>query len=162
MSRVIYPDVYLQPGVYAKLRAQPAILGEVRDAMRATNGILDVYTSDQLEANNFDDDLMGRRLARSYFRGRSGDLCFTLRPYWIIQASGTTHGTGNQYDTHVPVLLMGRGIARGEYLTAAAPTDVAPTLAFLAGVTLPRATGRVLTEALAPVATAPKSSQGWR
>ncbi len=156
VNRVIYTDVYLQPGVYAKLRAQPAILDEVRDAMRATNGILDVYTSDQLEANNFDDDLMGRRLARSHFRGRSGELCFTLRPYWIIQASGTTHGTGNEYDTHVPVLLMGRGIARGEYLTAAAPTDVAPTLAFLANVTLPRASGRVLTEALAPVHAASK------
>jgi hypothetical protein len=90
-------------------------------------------------------------------------MSFTLRPYWMIQASGTTHGTGNEYDTHVPVLLMGKGISKGEYLTQAAPIDVAPTLAFLANVTLPRASGRVLTEALTRVApAADKRSQGDR
>jgi len=163
VNRVIYTDIYFQPGVYAKLRQQPAALEDVRATLRATDGVLDVYTSDQLEANDFDDDLMGRRLARSHFRDRSGDLCFTLRPYWIIQAAGTTHGTGNEYDTHVPVLLMGKGIAKGEYLTGAAPIDVAPTLAFLANVTLPRASGRVLTEALTRVApAADKRSQGDR
>jgi len=44
---------------------------------------------------------------------------------------------------------MGKGIAAGEYLEPASPTDVAPTLAFLSGITLPRAQGRVLREALA-------------
>jgi hypothetical protein len=43
---------------------------------------------------------------------------------------------------------MGKGIAKGEYLAAATPTDVAPTLAFLANVTLPHPFGRVLTEAI--------------
>jgi hypothetical protein len=71
------------------------------------------------------------------------------RPYWMVQAAGTSHGTGHGYDTRVPVLLMGAGIARGEYLTPASPTDVAPTLALLAGVTLSRAQGRVLAEAIA-------------
>jgi predicted AlkP superfamily pyrophosphatase or phosphodiesterase len=157
VNRVVYNNVYFQPGVYAKLRAQPAILEDVREALRTTNGIQDAYTSEQLEANQFDDDIQGRRLARSQFRGRSGDVSFTLRPYWMIQPSGTTHGTGNEYDVHVPVLLMGRGIARGEYLTAASPTDIAPTFAFLSNVTLPRATGRVLTEALTRIAPpAPK------
>jgi predicted AlkP superfamily pyrophosphatase or phosphodiesterase len=68
----------------------------------------------------------------------------------IRSAAGTSHGTGHGYDTRVPVLLMGTGIVKGEYLAPASPTDVAPTLAFLAGVTLPRAHGRVLAEALAP------------
>jgi predicted AlkP superfamily pyrophosphatase or phosphodiesterase len=163
VSRVVYTDIYFQPGVYAKLRAQPAILEEVRQALRSTPGVMDAFTSDQLEANSFDDDLMGRRLARSHFRGRSGDMSFTLRPYWMIQANGTTHGTGNEYDTHVPVLLMGKGIAAGEYFTPAAPIDVAPTLAFLANVTLPRASGRVLTEALTRLRPAPdKRPQGDR
>ncbi len=72
------------------------------------------------------------------------------RPYWIVQAAGTSHGTGHGYDTRVPVLLMGAGISGGEYLSPASPTDVAPTLAFLSGVTLARAQGRVLVEALSP------------
>lgn len=48
------------------------------------------------------------------------------------------------------MILFGQGIKKGEYLQPAAPIDLAPTLAFLTGITLPEATGRVLTEALAP------------
>jgi predicted AlkP superfamily pyrophosphatase or phosphodiesterase len=88
---------------------------------------------------------------RGYYPDRSGDFAVVLKPYWMLQADGTTHGTGYGYDTHVPLLLMGSGIAKGEYLAPASPTDIAPTLAFLAGITLPRAQGRALTEALAPL-----------
>jgi arylsulfatase A-like enzyme len=49
----------------------------------------------------------------------------------------------------VPLFLFGKGIAAGEYLDTVSPTDVAPTLAFLAGITLPRSDGRVLLEAIA-------------
>lgn len=77
-------------------------------------------------------------------------------PNLIAIGFSATHGSGYQYDTHVPVLLFGKGIAAGEYLEMAAPTDVAPTLAFLAGVTLPRASGRVLTEALSRSPGAPR------
>jgi len=48
-------------------------------------------------------------------------------------------------------MFMGAGIAKGEYLMRVSPTDVAPTLAFLAGVTLPLTSGRVLSEAIAPI-----------
>jgi arylsulfatase A-like enzyme len=50
----------------------------------------------------------------------------------------------------VPVIFMGYGIKPGTYDGDATPADVAPTLARLAGVRLPKATGRVLTEAMAP------------
>ena len=46
------------------------------------------------------------------------------------------------------VMLMGRDIRAGEYLQAATPADIAPTLAFLCGMTLAPADGRVLAEAL--------------
>ena len=72
----------------------------------------------------------------------SGDLLFALKPGWVSIASGTTHGTANTYDQHVPVILMGPGIRPGEYRDAVTPADIAPTLASLAGVTLPRAEGR--------------------
>ena len=91
---------------------------------------------------------MGRRAAFSYDKDRSGDAMVVFKPYWIASNGTTSHGSGYAYDTHVPVLLMGKGIVPGEYLQPASPTDIAPTLAFLAGITLPRASGRVLTEAL--------------
>jgi len=46
------------------------------------------------------------------------------------------------------VILMGWGIKPGRYLTTVTPADIAPTFAMLAGVTLPRAEGRVLGEAI--------------
>ena len=70
------------------------------------------------------------------------------KPYWIIDSAGTTHGTPYAYDQRVPVVLMGAGIQPGTYLTPASPVDVAPTLAWLTGITLARTDGRVLTDAL--------------
>jgi predicted AlkP superfamily pyrophosphatase or phosphodiesterase len=151
VARVMNSEVYLGHGVYDKLRTDPAAVDAVRAALEAVPGVLRVYTRTEVAANRFDDDPIGRRLARGYFPERSGDLMVVPRPYWMVQATGTSHGTGHGYDTRVPVLLMGAGIKRGEYLAPASPTDVAPTLAFLAGVTLSRAQGRVLSEALAPV-----------
>ncbi len=150
VSRVMNSEAYLEPGVYERLQADTASVEAVREAVGAVPGVLSLYTRTDVAANRFDDDPLGRRLARGYFPGRSGDLMIVPRPYWMVQAAGTSHGTGHGYDTRVPILLMGAGIAKGEYLTPASPTDVAPTLAFLAGVTLSRAQGRVLAEAIAP------------
>ena len=75
-------------------------------------------------------------------------MTVALRPYWMLQATGTTHGSAYGYDTRVPLFLMGPRIAPGEYLQPASPADIAPTLAYLSGITLPRAQGRVLGEAV--------------
>jgi phosphopentomutase len=73
----------------------------------------------------------------------------TPQPNWLIRGgTGTTHGTPHDYDRRVPVILFGAGIRRGSYSSAATPADIAPTLAMMTGVTLPRANGRALTEAL--------------
>ncbi|MBI3402879.1 MAG: alkaline phosphatase family protein [Acidobacteria bacterium] len=149
VNRVIFTELYLRKGAYEKLRTEPAVLADVRAAISHVPGVLTVYTRDELAAGRFDGDPIGRQLARGYFADRSGDLAVVPKPYWMLQVDGTTHGTGYGYDTHVPLLLLGAGIAKGEYLAPASPIDVAPTLAFLAGITLPRAQGRALTEALA-------------
>ena len=85
---------------------------------------------------------------RSYYAGRSGDLAYVLKPYWLAQSTGTTHGSPYDYDRRVPVMLMGAGIRGGEYLTAATPADIAPTLAWLTGIVMSRVEGRVLVDAL--------------
>jgi hypothetical protein len=46
------------------------------------------------------------------------------------------------------VVLFGNGIRAARLTEPATPADIAPTLAFLAGITLPQADGRVLREAL--------------
>lgn len=148
VSGLAHTELYFQPGVFDRLRERPAALRRVRDAIAAIEGVAEVYAADAIAARAADADAAARGIARGYFPGRSGDIIFTMRPYWLIEAKGTNHGSLYEYDTHVPVLLMGKGIVKGEYLSAAAPIDIAPTLAFLANVTLPRPSGRVLAEAL--------------
>lgn len=70
----------------------------------------------------------------------------TLEPfaYWR-GVDYATHGQPHDYDTNVPVIFWGPGIARGRRAGAARVVDMAPTLAALLGVTpLERLDGRAL------------------
>ena len=141
-------DVYFGPGVWDELRARPRDLESIIALFASAPGVLRVYQADALMHHAHDDDTLARAVALSYFPGRSGDLVMVERPYWIAGPLAATHGSPNAYDTRVPVVLYGAGIAPGEYLDPVTPADIAPTLAFLSGVTLPHPDGRVLTEAL--------------
>jgi hypothetical protein len=115
-----------------------------------------VYTRDQLLRGDVQNDRVGSRVLRGFNAQRSGDLEIILEPYWMRQAQGTTHGTPYNYDAHIPLILMGRGIKPGHYADQAALNDLAPTLATVLGVEIPSgSSGRVLTEAFLPAPVAP-------
>jgi hypothetical protein len=138
-------DVYLEPGIMQRLRAQPAVVSALREALRAVPGVQTVITRDEIESIGGSSDALLRRLAYGITdRSRTGAVPA------ILAAGGSTGSNMG------PVTLRrgspcssGKGIARGEYATEASPADVAPTLASLAGITLRRVDGRVLREALA-------------
>jgi predicted AlkP superfamily pyrophosphatase or phosphodiesterase len=160
VARMVSSDVYLEPGAFDRMRASPAATAAVRSALEAVPGVARVLTRDQIIDNRFEDDPLGRQVANSFDRERSGDVVVLLKPYWLTDdsASPTSHGAPYAYDVRVPLFLMGRGIVSGEYLAAASPADVAPTLAFLAGVTLSHAEGRVLVEALTSASPRPAAA----
>lgn len=149
-------DLYFAPGVYARLA--PAPMGAAVGAALAAPGVARVFRSDELRGGEPTDDPILHASRLSYYAGRSGDLIVVQKPYWLFGVSAhdlgfglsTDHGSPYDYDTRVPVILMGAGIRPGEYQTAATPADIAPTLAFLCAITLGRSDGRVLVEALAP------------
>ena len=143
-TRVLGNDIYFNDGVYQKLVLNPTAMEMVLSTVRGAEGVWRVYRKEQLSAT----DPLTRSSFLSYYDGRSGQMKFLSRPYWLLAPNGTTHGTGYRYDTHVPLMLWGFGIKKGEFLDQVAPIDLAPTLAFLTGVTLPDAMGRVLSEAL--------------
>jgi predicted AlkP superfamily pyrophosphatase or phosphodiesterase len=145
-TRVIYNDIYFNTGVYAKLLQNTKAMDAVIEAVIKTPGVWRVYKKGELSAA----DPLTRASFLSHFEGRSGDLKMLGKDYWITSSSTSTHGTGHRYDTRVPVILFGAGIKKGEYIQPSSPIDLAPTLAFLTGVTLPDAFGRVLIEALTP------------
>lgn len=149
LANAYYTDIYFAPGVYARLRANRAQLERVKAVVHSWPGVDAVFEAEEIEHAQADPNRRRRAAALSYFRGRSGDLILVPRPYWITVAEGTTHGSGSDYDQRVPLILMGPGLAPGSYHADVTPADIAPTLAFLSGITLADVDGRVLREALA-------------
>ena len=96
-------------------------------------------------------DSIGSRVLRGFDPERNGDLIIVQKQYYYIGDSSdpTSHGTPYPYDTHVPVILMGRGVKSGWYQRPATPADIAPTLSLLLGIKPPdRSQARVLREGL--------------
>ena len=77
---------------------------------------------------------------------RSGDVVFVLNPATIVYfPTGSTQGSGLNYDTHAPLLFMGKGIKQGSTTIKTTIPDIAPTISALLGITFPNgATGDVL------------------
>jgi hypothetical protein len=131
------------------VRAKHILLAEAvetaAEAVRKLPYVFRVYTSTQLEHENLAGDPIGNLMQRGFYRERAADLFIIQKPYWIASKDGTTHGTPFSYDTHVPVIFIGRGIRAGRYDENIRVADIAPTLAALLGVNTPSGSvGRVL------------------
>ena len=139
-------DIYFDPGVYEKIRETPALLDSVLKALAAMPAVEHVFQSEQLRgaAAAASGDRLLRAAALSYAPGRSGDLIVALKPGWVEIAAGATHGSANPDDQRVPILFYGHGVKPGKYQQAASPADVTPTLAKIAGITMPKAEGHAL------------------
>ena len=93
-----------------------------------------------------DGDELHRALRRTFHPQRSGDVLWALAPYCIPgdkkrpgDSRGTTHGSPWQYDTHVPLLLLGAGIRPGQFDRLVSPASIAATVARLLRVDAPAA-----------------------
>jgi arylsulfatase A-like enzyme len=142
--------MYLAPGVFERVKQQPAAMRDVERALLEIPGVDRVVWSDQINEQTTDKTL--RAAALSFRKSRTGDLIVLTKQHWFLTGrnsnNATGHGTPYEYDQHVPVILMGPRVKPGHYDDAATPADIAPTLAMLAGVRLPKAEGRLLQEAL--------------
>jgi predicted AlkP superfamily pyrophosphatase or phosphodiesterase len=124
------------------------------EAALTVPGITRYFTRTELLASAVDPgDAVARRVLRGFHPRRSGDLVVVTEPYKYL-SEGTfqipaTHGSPYSYDTHVPLVIMGAGLAAGRRGEEATPADLAPTLALLLRLPPPsNSTGRVLREAL--------------
>jgi predicted AlkP superfamily pyrophosphatase or phosphodiesterase len=80
---------------------------------------------------------------------RSGAVQIVLAAGWFegYGKTGTTHGTWNPYDTHIPLVFMGWGIRPGHSNAAVNMADIAPTVAALLHIQMPNgAVGKPIKE----------------
>ncbi|HVG42091.1 MAG TPA: alkaline phosphatase PafA [Chitinophagaceae bacterium] len=80
------------------------------------------------------------RLSNGYNYKRSGPITIVLEPGWYSgspTSTGTTHGSWNPYDAHIPLVWMGWGIKQGATNKPTNMSDIAPTLAGLLRIQTP-------------------------
>jgi predicted AlkP superfamily pyrophosphatase or phosphodiesterase len=84
-----------------------------------------------------------------YNRQRSGQLFIIYHPGWYAgyAPTGTTHGTWNPHDAHIPLLWYGWGIERGSTFRTIHMEDISATLAALLHIQMPNGCiGKAITE----------------
>lgn len=121
----------------------------VRRALLPVPGVADVLNLANLGASSLNSYQL--ELYKNLINARrSGDLQIVMQPGWFSGgATGTTHGSPYNGDTHVPLLFYGWGIPKGETLRRTAIPDIAPTLAALLHLLPPNGTvGNPIPEAL--------------
>jgi predicted AlkP superfamily pyrophosphatase or phosphodiesterase len=122
---------------------QGAAAPEALRALRAHPAVAAVYPIAALAAGERPDSF-AVLYANGIFPGRVGDemslsgLRVRLQPRTLMSdANPATHGSPYWYDRHVPVFFMGAGVPAGASSEPISTTDVAPTLARLAGIPFP-------------------------
>lgn len=95
-------------------KTKPQIAEEVARFLEAQPHVARAFTRTEIEkpAAGTDHPLLAQ-VRKSYFAPRCGDLFVALQPYCIPSKKldpGTTHGSPYEYDTHVPLWLIGDGI----------------------------------------------------
>lgn len=126
----------------------------VAEAVLTVPGINRAFTRTQLETGSISaGDAIARRVLHGFHPRRSGDVILVQEPFKYFGEGASpipaTHGSPFSYDTHVPLIIMGQGVAAGRYAQAATPADLAPTLSALLRLQSPsNAVGRILLEGL--------------
>jgi predicted AlkP superfamily pyrophosphatase or phosphodiesterase len=108
-----------------------AIRKDVVNFMKDKPGIANVVDLKDLANANVTEQ-MKMRMINGYNPFRSGVIQIFLQPGWYSGgATGTTHGSWEAYDTHIPLVFMGWGVKHGKINRPTHMTDIAPTLAAL-------------------------------
>lgn len=150
VRHVEYTQVYLTPA--ARATATATTVAPALTALRALPGVAHAVWNGALggPVPGLAPALL-TAIRDSYDPERSGDISVVPAPGWIFVpgarpdgGDGTTHGSPNPYDQHVPLIFLGRAFAAGHHATRVSPADLAPTLAATIGLPVPGVEGRAL------------------
>lgn len=108
-----------------------------------------VFTrSNLLQRSN--SNVIGKLVENGFHQRLSGDLAYVLTPSTIVYPkTGSTHGSPQVYDTHIPLLFYGKGIHKGYTYKKTKVVDIAPTVSAILKIAAPNGcTGNILEEVI--------------
>ncbi len=124
-----------------KIKALDLDLDDVQEAVVneiiTYKNVYKAYSASTMSTVHFADGVENL-LQKGFNQKRSGDVLIIEDPAYISYGkTGSTHGSGLNYDTHVPLLFFGKGIKHGQTLRKTEITDIAPTMSALLGISFP-------------------------
>ncbi|HTD97639.1 MAG TPA: alkaline phosphatase PafA [Mucilaginibacter sp.] len=134
---------------YARLDEE-AIKKDCIEFLMKQGGVAYAVDMAKAQTANIPEDLRAR-IINGYSVEHSGTIQIILKPGWYAAYSktGTTHGTWNPYDAHIPLVFMGWGINHGHLNRETHMTDIAPTVAALLHIQAPNGNiGKPISEVL--------------
>jgi predicted AlkP superfamily pyrophosphatase or phosphodiesterase len=100
----------------------------IADEIINIKNVYKTVTGHTLQTTNFDMGVL-QTLQNGYNQKFSGDVLFVPNPSTITyDKTGSTHGSGYSYDTHVPLIFYGKGIKKGQSDSYYPIIDIAPTI----------------------------------
>ena len=110
------------------------------------DGIYKAVTARTLQTTHFSSGILNS-LQNGYNQKLSGDVLMIPNPATLTGGrTGTSHGSGYSYDTHVPIIFYGNGIKQGSSSKRYNITDIAPTIANLLNIESPNGTTGVVVD----------------
>ncbi len=147
------PYVYLDKEKIAERDLNEAEVADViAKELVKLPGIARAIPSHRLRRGEVAQDLISDAVKANFHPARSGDIYVVFEPHWFIAdfdglTVASAHGSPWRYDSFVPVIFAGPGIASGEVARRVHTVDVAPTIAAYLGTKMPSgATGDPLVE----------------
>jgi hypothetical protein len=129
----------LLPATLAALNvAAPAAQKVVKAALLRYPQVAFAWTRDELLDGSLGDGAYLAEWRLSFHPARSQDVVLSPKPYMVDRMpTGSNHGTPYDYDSHIPLVWYGSGIARGVHIKRIGSDAIAPTLAALLCVPRP-------------------------
>ena len=141
-------EAFVPPGFYLDRRKISALRldsGKVETALanilREVPGVAYAYTRTDLLLGRAPRTEIGEKVQRAFHPTRSGDVVIVQAQFWYlypdVEAFAAMHGSPYSYDTFVPIIFCGPGLAPRRSEAAVCPEDIAPTLASVLGIKAP-------------------------
>lgn len=137
----LWPWIYLnRKAIAAQDLPFDQVAEYVRDWLSGRDDVEIAFTRGQLESTKFPMGSFGAKAVLTYRSDRCGDVLVVPKPGVLVTgySGGTSHGSAQDYDVHIPVLIMGGGVPkRGEQAAPVSSLIVAPLLSWALGIEPP-------------------------
>jgi predicted AlkP superfamily pyrophosphatase or phosphodiesterase len=107
------------------------------EALRDEDEVLDAVDLSKLSTETLPAEIK-KMVTNGYYGKRSGDIYYILKSnYFGGGKTGTTHGSWNPYDSHIPCVFMGWNVKPGKTNKTHYMTDISATLAAMLHIQMP-------------------------